>query len=211
MQKGLMSEKAMIRGMILCILSIVLGGIYLISVGGWMIGALTLLAILLAFGYTAGPFPLAYLGLGDLFVIAFFGVAATSCSFFLQTGYVSSASLFMGLLMGFLCNAPLVINNLRDEEEDRKVAKKTLIVRMGQESGKSFLFLCALIPAAGTPLVAYLLGKTFLSLAALPLLFLFPYHLPTCKKPHDFLPLLPRFSLMIALYTFLFIIALLFS
>ncbi len=210
MQKELVSPLAMKSALLLCTLGAIASASYLIFQGGLPFALLTLLSIALAYGYTAGPFPLAYLGLGDLFVITFFGVIATSCTYFLQTGKITPLSVFIGLLVGFLCNTPLVVNNLRDEEQDRKAKKNTLIVRVGAAKGKIFLFICALLPAAGAPFVALAYGNRWMSICALPIIFLFPYELSSLSKPKDYLPLLPRFSLMILLYSIFFIAALFF-
>lgn len=111
---------------------------------------LTLLSILLGIAYTAGPFPLAYLGLGELFVLLFFGPVATGGTYLLQTGSISSASIIAGLIPGSLSSAILVVNNLRDEKEDRKANKNTLVVRFGRAFGvleyKTALLIALLTP-----------------------------------------------------------------
>jgi len=106
-------------------------GLYLIFEGGWPILVLGVAAILSAIAYTGGPFPLGYHGLGDFFVFIFFGLAATAGTYFVQAGSVSTSVWGMAIAMGFLTVNILVVNNLRDIENDRKVAKKTLAVRIG--------------------------------------------------------------------------------
>jgi 1,4-dihydroxy-2-naphthoate octaprenyltransferase len=88
-------------------------------------------SMFLAYGYTGGPFPLAYLGLGELFVILFFGLVAVMGTVFIQTGEWTGQAALLGLVVGGLSALLITINNLRDVEEDAKTGKKTLAVRLG--------------------------------------------------------------------------------
>lgn len=123
---------------------LVLGGAFvlglgLIPFGGWWLLAVGVSSVLLAVGYTAGPFPLAYLGLGDVFVILYFGIIAVGFTEFVQTGAFSVEGLLMGFGVGLLTNNLLVVNNYRDAPEDAKVGKRTLAVRFGRDfSGWQF-------------------------------------------------------------------------
>ncbi|WP_395745356.1 1,4-dihydroxy-2-naphthoate polyprenyltransferase [Prosthecobacter sp.] len=83
------------------------------------------------FGYTGGPLPLAYRGLGELFVILFFGFVAVTGTAFVQTGEWYDAAVVAGFQIGCLSTVLIAINNLRDVEEDRQTGKKTLAVRLG--------------------------------------------------------------------------------
>ncbi|MBE2282498.1 MAG: 1,4-dihydroxy-2-naphthoate octaprenyltransferase [Prosthecobacter sp.] len=83
------------------------------------------------FGYTGGPVPLAYRGLGELFVILFFGFVAVTGTAFVQTGEWYEAALVAGFQIGCLSTVLIAINNLRDVEEDRQTGKRTLAVRLG--------------------------------------------------------------------------------
>lgn len=83
------------------------------------------------FGYTGGPVPLAYRGLGELFVILFFGLVAVTGTVFVQTGEWLVYGLVAGLQIGCLSTVLIAINNLRDVEEDRRSGKRTLAVRLG--------------------------------------------------------------------------------
>lgn len=106
-------------------------GLPLVLKGGGPLLAVGLSSLALAYCYTGGPFPLAYLGLGDLFVILYFGVIAVATSFFILTGEWSLPSFFLGLQVGFLSTVLIALNNLRDRPTDEKVAKKTWAVRYG--------------------------------------------------------------------------------
>lgn len=106
-------------------------GIPLVIHGGWPIVAIGILSLICGYAYTGGPFPLAYRGLGDLFVILFFGLLAVSGLTYLQTGEWHIESMMAGLQVGSLATVLIAINNFRDVEGDKKANKKTLAVRFG--------------------------------------------------------------------------------
>lgn len=135
-QAGLIRPAAMKRAVFFTFASAALLSSYLSLQGGPIFGILTTLAILLGIGYTTGPWPLAYLGLGDLFVLVFFGPVATLSTYFLQTHQFDLSIGILGLSPGLLSMAILTANNLRDIDEDRKCGKKTLCVRFGELFGR---------------------------------------------------------------------------
>jgi 1,4-dihydroxy-2-naphthoate octaprenyltransferase len=91
-----------------------------------------LLSLISGYCYTAGPYPLAYNGLGDIFVFIFFGLIAVPGTYYLQSNELFDInSILVGASIGFLAVAVLCVNNIRDVESDRKVNKKTLVVRFG--------------------------------------------------------------------------------
>jgi len=110
-------------------------GLGLVWYRGWELLIVGVVSILFGYGYTGGPFPLAYRGLGDVFVIFFFGVVATTGTYYTITGQVSELAIFEGLALGLLANNILVVNNLRDRETDAIANKNTLIVRLGPKFG----------------------------------------------------------------------------
>lgn len=111
-------------------------GIPLVIEGGWPIVLVGLASLAMGYAYTGGPFPLAYLGLGDLFVILFFGLVAVGGVFFLHTKAYPLAAVVAGLQIGLLATVLIAINNLRDLDQDRLVHKKTLAVRLGPRRGR---------------------------------------------------------------------------
>lgn len=132
-QSGLLSEKKVwLMGLFFLFLAVAFG-LPLVIRGGWPIVVLGLCSLFLAYGYTGGPFPLAYLGLGDLFVILFFGLFAVGGTAYLHTLSFHMDFLVAGLQIGFLSTVLIAVNNLRDSETDRRVNKKTLAVRMGDK------------------------------------------------------------------------------
>jgi len=120
-------------------------GAYLVAVGGAPILAVGIFSILCGIGYTGGPFPLGYHGLGDLFVFVFFGLIAVAGTFYLQTGTVTLHVLLATVPVGLLCANILVVNNLRDIDTDRAAGKRTLAVRIGREATRQQYMLFQLI------------------------------------------------------------------
>jgi 1,4-dihydroxy-2-naphthoate octaprenyltransferase len=111
--------------------------------GGWPLVVLGIASILAAVAYTAGPFPLAYNGLGEVFVLIFFGwVAIGGLSYALTGNWPIDGAGLAGTQIGLLSVTMIAINNLRDIEGDRKNGKKTLAARFGER------FIRALIGAA---------------------------------------------------------------
>ncbi len=130
-QTGLLTSKQVMTGAVVCFFSATVLGIPLVVHGGWPIVAIGVVSIALAYGYTGGPYPLAYKGLGELFVILFFGLVAVMGTFYLHAGFVDRQSVVAGLQVGFLATVLIAINNLRDAPQDVLVDKKTLAVRFG--------------------------------------------------------------------------------
>lgn len=106
-------------------------GIPLMIKGGFPIALLLIVSIACAYLYTGGPFPLAYHGLGDLFVLLFFGLGAVVGVYYLQTMFVDDRAILAGVQIGMLATVLIAINNLRDRTEDAKANKRTLAVRFG--------------------------------------------------------------------------------
>jgi 1,4-dihydroxy-2-naphthoate octaprenyltransferase len=135
-------------------------GAYLVWVGGAPIVAIGIFSILCAIGYTGGPFPLGYHGLGDLFVFIFFGVVAVTGTFYLQTDVVSLHALLASVPVGLLCTNLLVVNNLRDIDTDRAAGKHTLAVRIGRAATRKQYMLFQLISFT-IPLTLWQLGASW--------------------------------------------------
>lgn len=145
-QSGLLTRKQVMLGAGLCLAAALACGVPLVIEGGLPIVVIGLVSLALAYGYTGGPFPLAYLGLGDLFVILFFGIIAVGGTFYLHTGFYTDLVFYAGLQVGLLATVLIAINNLRDSPEDVKVGKKTLAVRFGQRFAKVEITLLCYVP-----------------------------------------------------------------
>jgi len=133
---------------------------YLAYRGGWPVILLGILSIAAGIIYTAGPYPLAYVGLGDLFVLVFFGPVAVAGTYYLQTTEFSWLPALAGLGPGLLSVAILTVNNLRDVEGDRAVGKRTLVVRFGVLFGRVEYASCIIIAAVIPLLMVYLSGPS---------------------------------------------------
>lgn len=145
-QSQLVSRKAVRRAAGVMLSIAVFAGVPLVIHGGPAILVIGLVSLFLAYSYTGGPFPLAYLGLGDLFVVLFFGVVAVGGVFYLQTGIYSLAPFILGLQIGFLSTVLIAINNLRDVHQDAKAEKKTIAVRWGVQFSRFEILLFTLAP-----------------------------------------------------------------
>jgi 1,4-dihydroxy-2-naphthoate octaprenyltransferase len=138
-------------------------GIYLTAVAGPSIVVVGLLSIAAAVGYTGGPWPLGYHGLGDLLVLVFFGFVAVCGTAFVELGRVPALAVWASIPVGALATAVLVVNNLRDRETDARAGKRTLAVRLGRRGavveyallvGAAYVVPLALAPARPFALLA---------------------------------------------------------
>jgi len=128
---GLMTPDRVMRWALGFSLAAAAFGTVLVLARGWPILAIGIPSLLLAYGYTGGPFPLAYRGLGELFVVIFFGWIAVAGTVFVQTGTWPPESILLGTQVGLLSAILISINNLRDRAEDATTGKRTLAVRLG--------------------------------------------------------------------------------
>ncbi|MBX7206841.1 MAG: 1,4-dihydroxy-2-naphthoate octaprenyltransferase [Verrucomicrobiaceae bacterium] len=113
---------------------------------GWPILAIGIPSLYFCYGYTGGPMPLAYRGLGELFVILFFGLVAVTGSAFVQSGRWLADALVGGLQVGCLSTVLIAVNNLRDMHEDRLTGKRTLAVRLGAKFARIEIYTLLVLP-----------------------------------------------------------------
>ncbi|MGC8653950.1 MAG: 1,4-dihydroxy-2-naphthoate polyprenyltransferase [Candidatus Kryptoniota bacterium] len=129
---GLISVKEMKAGVFVVFLTAFLLGLYLVKAAGVVILIIGVASIAAGIAYTAGPFPLAYHGLGDLFVFTFFGLIGTMGTYYLHTHEFSFLAFLTSVPIGALVTNILVVNNYRDIEEDKASGKNTLAVLIGK-------------------------------------------------------------------------------
>jgi 1,4-dihydroxy-2-naphthoate polyprenyltransferase len=141
-QAGLLSAGSVRRGMLVVFSLALLVGAYLTSVAGPSIIVIGLASIASAVAYTGGPYPLGYHGLGELFVMLFFGFVAVAGTAFVQVGHVPELAWWAAVPVGSLATAILVVNNLRDIATDRPAGKRTLAVRFGERGAVAEYALC---------------------------------------------------------------------
>jgi len=154
---GEVSPQMMLRAGLASFALAALLGTYLVGVGGWPIVWIGILSILSGIAYTAGPLPLAYIGLGDLFVFLFFGPVAVLGTEWLMVDRISLVGAIGSIAVGALATAILVVNNIRDVAGDTAAGKRTLIVRYGVVWGRRF-YLALLGAAFLCPLLLVLAG-----------------------------------------------------
>jgi len=129
---GMMSAPTVMKAAVVALALATLLAVPLFIHRGWPIVAIGIPSLWFCYGYTGGPMPLAYRGLGELFVVLFFGLVAVSGSAFVQSGHWYFPAVIAGLQIGMLSTVLIAINNLRDIEEDTKTGKRTLAVRFGK-------------------------------------------------------------------------------
>lgn len=145
-QAGYLSYQQMMAAAGVAFLIAIGFGVPLVIEGGTVILIVGVLSLFFAYGYTAGPFPLAYLGLGDLFVVLFFGFVACMGLNYLNTKIFTVSSFIIGFQVGLHCAVLIAINNLRDVFQDLKAEKKTMAVRLGIEGARAEIFILIWLP-----------------------------------------------------------------
>ncbi len=144
---GILTPKQLYVGAGLALALAFFIGVYLTSIGGGGIFVIGLLSLLFAVLYTKGPFPLAYNGLGDLFVLIFFGLIAVNGVYYLQTTAVTINSVVLGIIIGLAALLIMVSNNTRDIPTDTKAGKWTISALIGEKLSKVyFAVVVMLIP-----------------------------------------------------------------
>jgi 1,4-dihydroxy-2-naphthoate octaprenyltransferase len=154
-QAGLVSPDAMRRAFVIAFTLALLPGAYIIWRGGWPFLVVGVVSIICGILYTGGPFPLGYIGLGDLFVLIFFGPVAVGGAYYLHTLALPASVLVAGVAPGLLSVAILAVNNMRDIDEDRQAGKRTLAVRFGRTFARIEYLICILLAGFAIPLYFY--------------------------------------------------------
>lgn len=200
-QSGLIQAKTVKKGFIYSFILALLCGLYPIYKGGIIILVLGLISISLGIYYTKGKYSLGYTGVADLFVLLFFGVFATGFTYYLHTLQFSSEAFIAGLGPGSIAVAILCLNNLRDEKEDKKTGKKTLIVRFGPTFGKTEYILCLITAFLVLLIFSPLTSGLFIMFTYLNLKKLF-----YSNTSFELIQLLENTAKLLLIYTFLFVI-----
>ncbi len=170
---GWIAPKTMLFGTFVALGIACLFGLGLIPFGGWNLIWVGVISCVFCLLYSAGPVPLAYIGLGDVLVVAFFGFVAVGFTYFLQIGRITADAILVGLAIGFATDNILVANNYRDRDEDRKNRKFTLIAIFGERFGRYFYLANGLIVANLLLAAAFRDGRVSSLAVAVPLIYLF--------------------------------------
>jgi 1,4-dihydroxy-2-naphthoate polyprenyltransferase len=153
---GLMPPQRVLVGTWVAFGIAVAAGSYLAAVAGWELLVVGVVSIAAGVLYTGGPRPYGYEGLGELFVFVFFGLVAVGGSYFVQTEDLRWEAVALGVPVGLLAAAILVVNNVRDIETDRRAGKRTLAVRLGRERAVRVFAAMLAVAFASVPLIAIL-------------------------------------------------------
>jgi len=158
---GLISVLEMRIGIIISFGLSFIFGLYLVYVGGLFILLIGVLSILAGIAYTAGPFPLAYNGLGDVAVLIFFGFVGTVGTYYVQAFEINGLVFWSSVPVGALITNILVVNNYRDREEDRLNGKNTLAVIFGERFTRIQYLIFTIISYAILIVVFFTFKKSF--------------------------------------------------
>lgn len=149
-------------------------GLILVYGAGLLILAIGIFSLLFAYLYTAGPFPLAYKGVGDLFVLIFFGVVAVSGTYYIQSHTINTIVIISSFGPGFLSMNILGVNNLRDIETDKKVGKMTLQVRLGKKYSQLMIVVLTILTFLLPFAIGHLTQSFYNLLPLLSIIFAIP-------------------------------------
>ena len=144
-------------------------GLYLSAVTSWWLVLVGAAAIMAAWGYTGGPKPYGYHGLGELFVFVFFGLVASVGTTYLQDEQISALAVGVAVPVGLLAVALLVTNNLRDLPQDDLVGKRTLAVRIGDRPTRALYVVVVVMAFLSLPYLSLLRPGALLAFVAVPL------------------------------------------
>ena len=152
--QGWVSPASMLKATWIMLALACLSGCMLLFFAGWEIIPVGILIAICVLAYSAGPFPLAYNGLGDVCVVLFYGIVPVCFTYYVQSGCFTWLLFLLSLSVGLLSANILIVNNYRDYRQDKANHKRTTIVLFGRRFGR----------------IAYLLNGLLALLIILPLL-----------------------------------------
>ena len=211
---GLMPPRRVLIGTWVAFGIAVAAGSYLAAVAGWQLLVVGVVSIAAGILYTGGPRPYGYEGLGELFVFVFFGLVAVGGSYFVQTEDLRWEAVALGVPVGLLAAAILVVNNVRDIETDRRAGKRTLAVRLGRDRAVS-VFAAMLVLAFVSVVVVAIAGDVeawvLLALVSAPLAIPLARTLATRRDGPSLNQLLADTGRLLAVFSLLLSVGLLLS
>jgi len=199
---GLIAPGAMLRATAAVLAVAFFVGLLLVGKRGWVLLPVGVVSIVCALAYTGGPWPLAYVGLGDVFVFIFFGLVAVGATFFVQAGYLAPEALTCGAAVGLLAANILVANNYRDMETDAVANKRTLVVRFGRRFAVWQYALSALVALCAPPalLLAGYQWPALLPLVLTPWAVSLTYRLARSTEPVEQIAILGTTARLLAAF-----------
>jgi 1,4-dihydroxy-2-naphthoate octaprenyltransferase len=146
---GLIPPRAMLSGALLTLGLACISGLCLVALTGeWWLIAVGAGIALCVLAYSAGPFPLAYNGLGDICVVIFYGIIPVMFTYYVQAGSFTPALWPLSIAIGLLSANILIVNNYRDYDEDLLARKRTTVVLFGQRFARRLYIINAIIALA---------------------------------------------------------------
>ncbi|MHC4221507.1 MAG: 1,4-dihydroxy-2-naphthoate polyprenyltransferase [Planctomycetota bacterium] len=206
-QAGLVTPTEMEKASIITFALAIRLGCFLVLKGGLPILIIGISSVLCGVLYTAGPLPIGYVGLGELFVLIFFGPVAVGGTYYLQRADITGAVLIAGLAPGLLASAILTVNNLRDISTDKTAGKKTLIVRFGYNFGVAEYIFCIITACLVPVYLCIFYHCHYLSLLCLlTLVAALPPIKTICSKPtaQQLNKLLAQTGMLLVIFSVLF-------
>ncbi len=207
-QAGLVSPRAMLTATVLVFLLAGVVALLLALRAGWPLVIIGILSILCGILYTGGSLPLGYIGLGDLFVLIFFGPVAVGGTYYVQALDINPTVLFAGLGPGLLSVAILAINNMRDIETDRAAGKRTLAVLLGPTFARREYVFC-ILGAVAIPVILFYIQRAehpyfLLAVLTLPVGRFGIIQVCGSDSPDVLNPMLGKTAKLLLLYSVLF-------
>lgn len=169
---GDITPRAMLMGTF-CVLGVACAvGLGLVFFAGWWLIPIGVIIAVFALAYTAGPYPLAYHGLGDVTVFLFFGLVAVNMTYYVQALQFDADVFLLSIAMGLLSINILLVNNYRDMEEDAAANKRTTVVLFGRRFALWWYFVNGLVAVLLLFLCLADFGIAYIFLPAIVYLFL---------------------------------------
>ncbi|MBX3749485.1 MAG: 1,4-dihydroxy-2-naphthoate polyprenyltransferase [Opitutaceae bacterium] len=202
---GLVTPAGMRRAMIGVFTAAFVLGLSLLGWGGPWLLAVGVASIVCGIAYTGGPYPLAYHGLGDVFVFVFFGLVAVGATYFVQAGSVDLDVLLLAVPVGLLATNILVVNNYRDVETDAAAGKRTLVVMLGRTFARRQFGVSLALAFGLLPVLAWRLESAWLILPwlLLPVAWRHARALATGRAPAELIALLGATGRLLAAFALL--------
>lgn len=176
--QGWITPQAMKTGIAITTVLAGIIGLCLLYYGGIEMIPVGIACIIFAFLYTAGPYPLAYHGWGDVLVLVFFGFVPVGFTFYVMAHTWNTSVTITSLICGMIIDTLLMVNNFRDREQDAISGKNTLVVKFGAKAGLIMYFLLGMT-ACWLCFYFLAIGKIYAVL--LPQLYLVMHILTTFK------------------------------
>lgn len=207
--EGDISPRAMLIATLLTLIMASVLGCSLIYWGGWWMLPAGIAIALGVLAYSTGPYPLSRHGLGEVAVILFFGIAPVSLTYYLQSGHVPAEVFSFSVTIGLMGTNVLIINNYRDFSADSAVHKQTLAVLMGSKRYR-YLYIINAAAAVVLALPAWKGLTVWISLDIQSLYFVFAFSIFGAmrkRRGHRLTPLLGATSMLMFIYSIVFLIA----